>query len=455
MSLTASGPVLLLFALYIFAFRPTQLAYCAVFFAPFSATAIVNFNSVGYKAGGVGLTPAMTFTLLFFLSQFVYGYGARRSKIGSGHLVQMGLLVLFLVSAYLSLILNASLGHIIDPVKTHTIYISISIAATVLFSLEFIREGGTERMIRVARASAIFVSLWGLLQFVCSITGIPYPSLLFNNSNSDSADMFAQSLGSFARIASVAVEPSVMAAALLHFAAFGLTIISRDARFRVRYWYSAVGLVVFVLLLSTSSTAYVGLLVVAALIALERPVFSLLAGVPALTFFLGLLTVVPKARDTLLASTIGKSTSYSYSDRTSQVVMDFAYFLKQPLLGWGWGRAANFNGLTTLLCNVGIVGTTIFLICGLMTLGSLTLGSRNAQASEWRLTAYAAGVRNALIVAAVCAMTSGMKYVFLSDWVYWGLAVAIASQLEIAQRATTRVASWLPQRSGPGHVSVG
>ena len=450
MSLTATGPILLLVALYVFAFRPTRLAYFAVFFAPFSATAIINFNSVGYKAGGVGVTPAMTFTLFFFVSQFIYGYGARKQRISSGHLVQIGLMVLFLMTAYLSLILNASLGHIIDPVKTHTIYITISLIAAIMFSLEFTGDGGIERAVRVARASAIFVSLWGLLQFVCSITHIPYPSMLFNNSNSDSADMFAQSLGSFARIASVAVEPSVMAAALLHFAAFGITLISRDHRLRTRYWYWSVGLVVLVLLMSTSSTAYVGLLVIAGLIALERPVFSLLAGVPALTVFLGILAFFPKARDTLLASTINKSDSYSYSDRTGQVLVDWAGFLKQPLLGWGWGRAVNFNGITTLLCNVGLIGTAIFLVCGVMTLMSLTLGSRNAQESDWKMVAYAAGVRNALIVAAVCAVTSGMKYVFLSDWVFWGLGIAIASQLEVRQRTTLRAGSWMPTAEPAG-----
>ena len=435
MSLTATGPILLLLALYVFAFRPSQLAYFVVFFAPFSATAVVNFNSVGYKAGGVGVTVGMMFLLFLFAAQFVYGYAARKRYIGPGHLVQMGVIFLFLMTAYVSGLLNASQGHIIDPVKTHTVYMTIYVLAVIILSLEFTQDGSIEKVVRVARASAIFVSLWGLLQLICSITHIPYPSVLFNNSNSDSADMFAQSLGSFARIASVAVEPSVLAAALLYFAAFGVTLISCDARLRTRYWYSAVGLVVLVLLLSTSSTAYVGLLVTAALVSLQRPIFSLLAGAPLLVVFLGILAIFPKARDTLLASTINKSDSYSYYDRTSHVAFDIIAFLKQPLLGWGWGRAINYNGFVTLLCNVGIIGTTFFIAAGTLTLGALTLGARNAPESEWKMAAYAAGIRNALIVASVCAVTSGMKYVFLTDPIFWGIGIAIASQLEVVQRA--------------------
>ena len=170
MSFTATGPILLLLALYIFAFRPSQLAYFAVFFASFSATAIINLGSLGYKAGGLGVTPAMTFTLLFFLAHFVYGYAARHLQISTGHLVQMGLMVLFLTVTYVSVLLNVSLGTLYNPVITHTVYITIGIGAAILFSLEFAAGDGIERAIRATRASAIFVCFWGLLQFVCSIT---------------------------------------------------------------------------------------------------------------------------------------------------------------------------------------------------------------------------------------------------------------------------------------------
>lgn len=446
MSFTATGPILLLLALYVFAFKPSQLAYFAVFFAPFSATAIINLGSLGYKAGGLGVTPAMTFTLFFFASHFVYGYAARQVQVTTGHLIQMGVLLVFLTSAYVSFLVNCAFNTLINPVTTHSVYITIGIGAAVLFSLEFTRDDGIEKVVRFTRAAAIFVCLWGLMQLICSLVHIPYPSILFNNSNSDAADMFAQDIGAFSRISSVAVEPSVMAASLLHFAAFGVTLLSRDARLRTRYWYWPVALVILTLLLSTSSTAYVGLLVIALLILLERPVFALLAGVPALTVFLGILTAFPKALDILLASTIYKSSSYSYSDRTSMAVFDYTYFLRHPLLGWGWGRATNFNGVTTLLCNVGLIGSAVFVVCGTLTLLSLTLSARAAHADDWKMASYAAGVRNALIVAAVCAVTSGMKYVFLDDWVFWGLGIAVASRLEIKQRtALMNPAAWIPR----------
>jgi len=75
---------------------------------------------------------------------------------------------------------------------------------------------------------------------------------------------------------------------------------------------------------------------------------------------------------------------------------------------------------------------------------SLTLGAQNMQADDPKMSCYAAGVRNALIVAVVVGITSGMKYVFMSDWVFWALAIAIASRLEIAQNAKAQVASWMP-----------
>ncbi|RYF05675.1 MAG: hypothetical protein EOO77_28135 [Oxalobacteraceae bacterium] len=66
------------------------------------------------------------------------------------------------------------------------------------------------------------------------------------------------------------------------------------------------------------------------------------------------------------------------------------------------------------------------------------------QDDDPKMSCYAAGVRNALIVAVVVGITSGMKYVFMSDWVFWALGIAIASRLEIAQKAKAEVASWLP-----------
>ena len=333
MSFTATGPVLLLLALYIFAFKPRQLIYFAVFFAPFSATAVINFNSVGYKAGGVGITAATTFTLFFFASQFIYGRLTERTRVSPGHLMQLGLLVLFLTIAYLALIYNAALGTLFNPVTTHTVYITLAIIATILFSLEFTHDGAVEKTIKIMRAAATFVSLWGLMQLICSITGIPYPSAVFNNSNSDAADMFAQSFGDFARIASVTVEPSVMAATLLHFCAIGVTLIVRDARFRTRAWIIPVVIVVGTLLLSTSSTGYIGLCVVALLMLVERPVFTAVAGVPVLTVLFGLLASLPKARQVLFDSTINKSQSFSYSDRTSEIAVDFADFLHHPAAG--------------------------------------------------------------------------------------------------------------------------
>ena len=111
-------------------------------------------------------------------------------------------------------------------------------------------------------------------------------------------------------------------------------------------------------------------------------------------------------------------------------------------------RAINFNAATTLLCNVGLIGTTVFGACFRLTLGSLTLGARNAQESDWKMAAYAVGVRNALIVAAVVGVTSGMKYVFLSDWVIWALGIALASKLELGQKVKSYAASWTPKSVG-------
>ena len=114
-------------------------------------------------------------------------------------------------------------------------------------------------------------------------------------------------------------------------------------------------------------------------------------------------------------------------------------FLEKPLLGGGWGAAANFNSITATLANIGIIGTTVFLAAAAATLLELTLArAGQSQGPNWRLAAYAAGVQNALIVAFACSVTSGIKYVFLDDWYFWAFGIAIASRLAVTRCSEDR-----------------
>jgi hypothetical protein len=441
-SITATGPFLAVLALYLLLRAPQRLPYFVVFFAPFSATAIVNFTALSYKNGGVGLTPATLFLLCYFVSLAAYGSAFRSVIVSKGLLIQILLIGVFVLLLLASAAVNGLTEGLTPFEVTQTIYVLLGVAATVTLSFEFCRDGAIETCVRTARAAAVFTSAWGLVQVACYYSGVPYPGFLFNNSLSDFADMFDQYGPGFVRIASVAVEPSFFAASLLHFVSFGITVLIIEPRLRTRGWIAAVAFCTVTLLLCTSTTGYFGLAVLAAILLIRFPARSVAPAAAAAVLLVLALVSIPKLATMVASATIEKSETMSYHDRTQGSIEAFRTFIEHPLLGSGWGAGSNANALTVMLADVGVLGTTVFLIACLATLFELqTRRAANRIGPHWRLAAYGAGVQNALIVAFACAVSSGIKYVVLDDWCFWALGIAIASRLP----ANVRLPGEIPQ----------
>ncbi len=428
-------------------------------FAPFSGTAIVNLSGLSYKSGGVGLSPAIFFFMMFIAAQMFRGSAFQPVRISTGHLLQIALIGLFSLTCLVGLLGNGAFRGITPFQITQTVYLFIGIICTCTMSFEFARDGALETAIAVLRASAVFVSLWGLMQFFCSLSGLPYPSVVFNNSMSDFADLFDEQIDELSRIASVAVEPSFFAAAMMHFAAFGATVIVYEKRLRTRSWVIPVAIVLLALVLSTSTTAYGGLAVLAILLLVQRPLTTLIAAPPAVIGAIFAVTIIPKLRDSILQMTVQKSTTSSYQERFEDMRQALAAFSKAPIFGTGWASAPNINEITTLLSSFGIVGTCIALAAAGATMLELWLGRARLEYSrDWKLAAYAAGVQNALLVAFATAVSSGQKYVDLDDACYWAVAIALTSRMAIARRAMRSGESGsetaLPRSRQPGRDLV-
>lgn len=440
MSFTIVGPIILGAALWVFFARPDRLPTWIFFFAPFSGTAIINLSALSYKSGGLGLTPAMLLTVLFFASQIIRGKALSPIPISPGLMAIFGAIAGFIATIFISLFWNAGFRPMTSFQITQTVYVMIGFAATLGLALELTTDARIESAVAAARAAAIFSSIWGLVQFGCYTAGVPYPDWLFNNSQSDAADMFQQVVfGSFMRIASVAVEPSFFATSLLHYIAFGVTAIAHEPRLRTKYWIWPLALSCAVLVLSTSTTAYFGLAILGLMILISRPLFAIAIGVPSIILSGGLILTMPKFQAAFLALTVNKESSTSFLDRTAGAAAAWHNFVEHPALGMGWGwDAVNYNALTCMLGYTGVIGTLLFMIACVATLVELATARRNRQhGPDWKLAAYSAGAQNALIVAFACAVTSGIKYVVLDDWIFWALAIGIASRLSIGRSVGT------------------
>jgi len=290
------------------------------------------------------------------------------------------------------------------------------------------------RSVRIYLISAIFVSAWGLFQLVCSWLNIDYPAYIFNTNKSDYALGYLQDLQDLGwkRISSVATEPSIFAAFMLIGLVFALfAVISRYPVISRTWDRLAVCIITIALLLSTSTTAYLGVAVV------------FMIYLPALTY----LGVFSKKHLLLLSLLLGASVVgvlfYSPTqDLINSMIFEKAgttsgiealngyrlalrYFLDYPVLGVGWGTVTSRDLVLKLLANTGIVGliafssfmlTLLFRLFRLVRVGSLT-----NPATKWCSISMLA----ACLVLLFVMTTSGFEYVYGHIWFVFGLAIAV------------------------------
>ncbi len=257
---------------------------------------------------------------------------------------------------------------------TQLLYLVFGVTITICvahYNLSDEQRHETERTILL---SAIFVAIWGLFQFVCNVTGISYPDYIFNNSASPFALGFSQTLEivGVRRISSVALEPSVFAQTLV--ALLPLTLpawIGRGRILSVALDRLSTVLFLIMLILSTSSTAYLGILILAILllfvllrthtISLARATVLVACAVVVIVSVVVLsVSAFPMLRDVANSTLLDKSATYSGLERMMTIELAYGYFVRYPLLGVGWGSAVSHDLIVMLLSNVGIIGALTF-----------------------------------------------------------------------------------------------
>jgi O-antigen ligase len=317
---------------------------------------------------------------------------------------------------------------------TQLLYLVFGLLIAICVAHANLRDEQRHDTERVILISALFVSIWGVFQFVCNLSGITYPAFIFNNSGSVSGRGFMQTLDTgVSRVTSAAVEPSVLAQGLVTLLPLTLPAwLKRGFILSRRMDRSASILFVLVLILSTSATAYLGLflLAITGIVVLvrtgawsmRRAVLSAVAAVTVVGAIIALaLTSVPFLSAFADSVLLNKSSSGSALERAMTIEFAFGYFQKFPILGIGWGSATSHDLIVKLLSNVGVVGFVVFL--GAM--GSVAIAS-------WRdlggLSSPVSLSRSAWLLAlAVFLLTSVLiefPLVFGNFWLVLGMVLA-------------------------------
>lgn len=367
---------------------PRWLYRFFVFSTLFSATSVLN---VGAGDNGSAVQVWMFFGVLWILR-----LGLERASLLSfsidNRLKHMSYWVIaFLGVATLSLIMpvliNGSL-LIASPILsdntetplflsghnfTQLLYLILGGIVAICVAHVNLDDESREETERIILYSALFIACWGIFQFLCNVTGFPYPDFLLNNSGSGSASGFRQELDiGIHRVSSAAVEPSMLAQSLLTL--LPLTLPAWRKRgfvfSRLRDRMVAI-LFIVVLVLSTSSTAYLGLVILALTYVLYSVrtgsfsktkailVFALIGTLATAVITVAFISV-PLVSQLLNAVLLSKASSGSGLERAMTVSLAFGYFQQYPILGIGWGSATSHDLIVKLLSNVGIVGTILF-----------------------------------------------------------------------------------------------
>jgi hypothetical protein len=444
------------------AFLPWKkpLFYLLIFFAPFTATAVINTSATG-------LSPSYFFGILFMIRFIIKAFSTKSpiSYIRSQSTILL-LFAIFVLVALVSIwaiplygpipIIKASgqegqLQQGVDNILQflYLIYIFGLISSIGLSKLQ---PKDLHQVLRVILLAAIFVALWGWLQLFLFSVHIPYPEFIFNNSNGVAQNSGQQVIGlGLKRMNSVAPEPSYFGRYLTipTFISFyciynkGFLLRSRQAVILATF-FSITALV------STSTSAIIsfggGIFIFLFLLLKNRKSAHLYGGntkqikkiffiavlililLPAILFAFATLFLHYSIEDiNILLQQIlfNKLDSHSGEIRTGNAVVGFQLFLVSPLLGIGWGSNRTNELTSQLLSTTGLIGVFSFILAHFVLFKSNTALIRYLGKLGYPLlSAYPEVLLIALSVRLFSKIVSEPSLIPLDYWILVGLMIA-------------------------------
>jgi hypothetical protein len=362
--------------------NPARLLELVLIGSAFAAAAVLVFGGFGVAPG---LVPAAIF-VGFVILKLVFGtrYPAERLVlkvylpfilVAAWALIGSLLMPRFFESEILVWPQKAASFMVLTPLApnsgnyTQDAYFTAAAALTLAAGIYLTRADVNLRRLLdvyfVAGLMVVFISLW---QFAGNTVGVWFPTNFFL-SNPGWALLTGESVGSFIRITGPFSEPSALASYLCGtVGSSGWLILNGHDGILPRI---TLGASAFVLLLSTSTTGYVALILMAGMLVVYTAVLGsaglrrrVLVGFAAIAAFgVACVVTVPviapgvaKTVATITNATLNKQSSSSYNDRTGTDKDSIHEAWESYGLGVGWGSNRSSSLLPGLLAGVGVIG---------------------------------------------------------------------------------------------------
>ncbi len=337
---------------------------------------------------------------------------------------------------------------------TQTVYLVYGVLLTILVALKNSELQQLIRSMRIFLMSAIFVSIWGFFQLLCWSFNLEYPAYLFNTSVTESALGYTQEIREVGlkRISSVATEPSMFAQCMLVAAVIALFALVSPQPLISKMWDRlAVGIIVGGLLISTSTTAYVGLAGVLAIYGVaviylkihrsQYVIFLLLLGMLLFFAYAGFSPV----QDVITSMIIGKGDSYSALARLNSVLLARDYFFQYPVLGLGWGSVTSHDLVFKLLSNTGLAGLLAFSIFLVSAMTCLWRAARGAGSVTTERKLWPVCLLSTLIIVIFTNVAGGFAFTFGHVWFVFGLAICVPAVEQATRKRSHGFETFYPQ----------
>ena len=340
------------------------------------------------------------------------------------------------------------------------IYLTINFMVVAWVAVRPWQWASMEKMLNALHAASVAVILVSLYQLVAFWFGLPSIDWLFDN-NLGGAQLTNLTLAGVGRISSTFSESSTMAAYLTSYVIF-LFIIMRHRQLGIGGFILLVAGVIC-LLLSTSSTAYIVLAILALIFFVRLLVtimikaklrnISLIESITAAAS-IGILIIVlyialqTSYADAIYESTIGKTDSSSYEARNSSNWHAFRIFAETWGLGVGLGSNRPSSFLAWLLSNVGAIGL-ILLFFAYIRLMQGTKRYATMFRHQDRKTAILSALWWGFLTHVIAKLISQPDIAFPTFWVWTILIVAWLKSAYCEASYLAKVQA--PRLSSPTH----
>jgi hypothetical protein len=463
LSMTVLGVIFAAIGLLALAFSSKWLYRLTIFSIPFSATTVMNFGS-GDTSSGIQVW--MYFGLLWLIREsgltLMFPWRSMpRIAIGRVSCVLLFVFVLLLsllMPLYIDGALQIASPLLLDSTSTSLTFSTRNVTAILyvlfgaLWMISMVRKNDSAAALseteRYYLGSGLLTASLGVVEFLAHLAGLTSPTVfLRNNAHLAVGAALGVLEDSFARTTSVAMEPSILSQFLLTVlpltipALFGKGHVFSKSLDRIAFF-----LIIFVLLVSTSSTAYL-MLVVAPILCLPaltrlglRTARILWLSCSFLVFIFVTAAVLylftPFGSQILNDTLLSKASGYSALERSMTIRNAIAYFREYPILGVGWGSITSHDLLALILGSSGILGLSAFIFMVGKVGRPLFKGMRgeagDAGITQSNIIWFMSGV---MLLAA--STVSEFPYVFGHMWLV--LAMCIASGLAAERKVIATI----------------